>query len=112
MKQIKEIYRTSMIMITHDLGIIAETCDDVAVMYAGKIVEQGTHEDVFRRTKHPYTEGLFNSLPNMNDRNSRLKPIKGLTPDPTLHYTGCVFAERCPYAVDACYDGYPRSSGK
>lgn len=107
MKNLKQKYRTSMIMITHDLGIIAEICDEVAVMYAGRIVEQGTLREVFNETKHPYTEGLFNSLPNMNDRNTKLKPIKGLTPNPTIKYTGCVFAERCPYAQERCTEGYP-----
>lgn len=107
MNELKEKYQTSMVMITHDLGIIAETCDEVAVMYAGRIIEQGTLEDVFKRTKHPYTEGLFDSLPNMRDRSTRLKPISGLTPNPTVIYPGCVFAERCPYAVDSCKEGYP-----
>ena len=102
MKKLKETNDMSMIMITHDLGIVAETCDDVAIMYAGRIVESGTLEEVFNHTKHPYTEGLFNSLPNMNDRNSQLTPIKGLTPDPTIQYTGCPFAERCEYATEAC----------
>ncbi|MBQ4538756.1 MAG: ABC transporter ATP-binding protein, partial [Oscillospiraceae bacterium] len=83
MKNLKEEYKTSTIMITHDLGIVAEICDEVAVMYAGSIVEQGTLREVFKNTKHPYTEGLFNSLPNMSDRNSKLTPIRGLTPDPT-----------------------------
>jgi peptide/nickel transport system ATP-binding protein len=67
MKNLREQYQTSLIMITHDLGIVAEICDEVAVMYAGTIVEKGTLEDVFNHTKHPYTEGLFNSLPNIND---------------------------------------------
>lgn len=107
MNELKKTYNTAMIMITHDLGIIAETCDDVAVMYAGRIVEQGTLEEVFNHTKHPYTEGLFNSLPNMRAKRQPLKPIKGLTPDPTKCYPGCVFAERCPYATERCYDGYP-----
>lgn len=107
MRDLKNKLGTSMIMITHDLGIVAETCDEVAVMYAGRIVEQGTLEEVFKQTKHPYTEGLFNSLPNIADRSSKLKPIRGLTPQPSIIYPGCVFAERCPYATDACYDGYP-----
>ena len=102
MRGLKEQYHTSMIMITHDLGIVAETCDEVAVMYSGRIVEQGTLREVFENTKHPYTEGLFNSLPNMNDRSSKLKPIFGLTPDPTIVQEGCSFAERCQYATDAC----------
>ena len=105
---LKDKYNTSTIMITHDLGIVAETCDDVAVMYAGKIVEQGTLEEIFNKTKHPYTEGLFNSLPDMTNRNRKLVPIKGLTPDPTVLYPGCVFAERCPYALDSCLDGFPQ----
>ncbi len=102
MKELKENNDMSMIMITHDLGIVAETCDDVSIMYAGRIVETGTLEEVFNHTKHPYTEGLFNSLPNMNDRNSQLTPIKGLTPDPTIQHKGCPFADRCDYATDAC----------
>jgi len=107
MKDLKEQYQTSMIMITHDLGIIAETCDDVAVMYAGHIVEIGTLEEVFNETKHPYTEGLFNSLPSAVSKGNKLKPIKGLTPDPSCVYPGCVFAERCPYACEKCETGYP-----
>ena len=102
MEDLKQKIETSTIMITHDLGIVAETCDEVAVMYAGRIVEQGSIEDVFFHTKHPYTEGLLNSLPNMNDRHSKLTPIKGLTIDPTVQYTGCAFKERCPYAKDEC----------
>lgn len=107
MKGLKEQYQTSMIMITHDLGIIAETCDEVAVMYAGKIVEQGTLREVFNTTMHPYTEGLFNSLPDMNDRNSKLTPIKGLIPDPTIIPKGCPFYDRCPYASPKCSEKQP-----
>ena len=107
MKNLKEQYKTSMIMITHDLGIVAQICDDVAVMYAGRIVEQGTLEEVFRSTLHPYTEGLFNSLPKIGDRTSKLTPIKGLIPDPTVKHTGCAFYERCPYATDRCKEGIP-----
>lgn len=102
MTELKEKYNTSMIMITHDLGIVAEVCDYVAVMYAGRIVEKGTLEEVFGETRHPYTEGLFNSLPNINDRKSTLKPIKGLMPDPTNLPEGCAFAPRCDYATEAC----------
>ncbi len=102
MHELKEKYNTSMIMITHDLGIVAEICDEVAVMYAGRIVEEGTLEQVFNHTKHPYTEGLFNSLPNVKDRKSKLKPIKGLMPDPMDLPPGCAFAPRCNYAVEAC----------
>lgn len=102
MGRLKKQYETAMIMITHDLGIVAEICDEVAVMYAGKIVERGTLEEVFNHTKHPYTEGLFNSLPNIQDRKAELTPIPGLMPDPSNLPAGCAFAPRCPYATAAC----------
>ena len=89
-------------MITHDLGIVADICDEVAVMYAGNVVEKGTLEDVFNHTLHPYTEGLFNSLPNINDRRAMLKPIPGLMPDPTALPEGCPFFPRCQYASEEC----------
>ena len=108
MSELKEKYDTSMIMITHDLGIVAEVCDTVAVMYAGKIVEHGTLEDVFNHTLHPYTEGLFNSLPNIKNRTAMLKPIKGLMPDPTDLPKGCAFAPRCDYATPACFERQPQ----
>lgn len=101
-KEYREKYQTSMLMITHDLGIVAEVCDRVAVMYAGNIVEYGTLEDVFNHTLHPYTEGLFSSLPNINQRTARLTPIPGAMPDPTRLPDGCPFAPRCAYATDAC----------
>lgn len=107
MSELKEKYDTSMIMITHDLGIVAEVCDTVAVMYAGRIVEHGTLEDVFNHTLHPYTEGLFNSLPNIKNRTAMLKPIKGLMPDPTDLPKGCAFAPRCDYATPACFERQP-----
>jgi peptide/nickel transport system ATP-binding protein len=102
MKDLQEKYKTSLIMITHDLGIVAEICDEVAVMYSGNIVEKGTLEDVFNRTKHPYTEGLFNSLPNILDRKAKLTPIIGLMPDPTNIPDGCPFHPRCPYMDENC----------
>ena len=108
MSELKEKCDTSMILITHDLGIVAEVCDTVAVMYAGRIVEQGTLEDVFDHTKHPYTEGLFNSLPNIQNRTAMLKPIKGLMPDPTNLPEGCAFAPRCDYATDECSKRCPK----
>ncbi len=103
MRKLKEEFKTSMIMITLDLGVVAETCDVVAVMYAGRVVEKGTLEDIFNHTAHPYTEGLFNSLPDLSDRTHEPKPIKGLIPDPTSPYDNCcAFADRCPYATEAC----------
>lgn len=102
MKSLRDKYGTSMIMITHDLGIVAEVCDDVSIMYGGRIVEHGTLEDIFKRTKHPYTEGLFNSLPNIVNRTEKLKPIRGLMPDPIKLPSGCVFHPRCLYAKEIC----------
>ncbi len=108
MRKLKEEFETSMIMITHDLGIVAETCDEVAVMYAGRIIEKGTLVDIFNKTAHPYTEGLFNSLPDLADRTHEPLPIKGLIPDPTSPYDHCcAFADRCPYAVDKCRNDLP-----
>lgn len=107
MKQLKTKYETAMIMITHDLGIVAEICDNVAVMYAGRIVEQGNLRDIFKETMHPYTEGLFNSLPNINDISAELKPIRGMMPDPTNLPPGCSFAPRCNYATKACFERLP-----
>lgn len=101
---------TSMLMITHDLGIVAKVCDDVAVMYAGEIVESGTVQDVFLGTKHhPYTEGLFGSIPNLTSRERRLNSIPGLMPDPTNLPHGCVFSSRCKHSMDICTKVHPDS---
>ncbi|MCL2226319.1 MAG: ABC transporter ATP-binding protein [Oscillospiraceae bacterium] len=108
MKSLRDQYGTSMIMITHDLGIVAEVCDDVAIMYGGRIIEQGTLEDIFKKTKHPYTEGLFNSLPNLANRTEKLKPIRGLMPDPARLPSGCVFHPRCLYAQEICQSRVPQ----
>ena len=102
MSDLKEKLGTALLMITHDLGVVAKVCDSVAVMYAGKIVEYGTLEDIFNDTRHPYTEGLFTSLPNVKDRKAVLIPIPGLMPDPTKLPVGCAFEPRCRYAVEAC----------
>lgn len=107
MKNLKEKYNTSMLMITHDLGIVAEVGDEVSIMYAGRIVEHGTLEDIFESTAHPYTEGLFNSLPNIENRTARLTPIPGLMPDPTNLPSGCPFHPRCKYATEACAKRLP-----
>ena len=102
MRGLKERLNTAMLMITHDLGIVAEMCDEVSVIYAGRIVEHGTLEDIFEDTRHPYTEGLFNSLPDITNRTSKLKPIRGLMPDPSNLPEGCAFCPRCDYAMDIC----------
>mgnify|MGYP002853778175 CR=1 FL=1 len=93
---------TSLLLITHDLGIVAEYCDAVAVIYAGEIVEYASKETLFRHKKHPYTVGLFNSVPKMTGDETRLTPIPGLPPDPTELPTGCKFADRCTYATEKC----------
>jgi len=107
MKELREKFGSAMIMITHDLGIIAEVCDEVSVVYAGQIVEHGTLEDVFEHTLHPYTEGLFGSLPNIEERRHRPQPIPGLMPDPTDLPKGCCFAPRCKYCTEACTKARP-----
>ena len=108
MKKLRDQYNTSMLMITHDLGIVAEICDTVSIMYAGRIVEHGTLEDIFEATAHPYTEGLFGSLPNIQNRTARLKPIPGLMPDPTNLPSGCPFHPRCKYATELCSQRLPK----
>ena len=107
MTELKTKMDSSMLLITHDLGVVAETCDKVAIMYAGEIVEYGSLEDIFEHTAHPYTEGLFGSLPSLENDVHRLKPIQGVMPDPANLPDGCKFHPRCPYAVDQCRSGAP-----
>jgi peptide/nickel transport system ATP-binding protein len=102
MRELRDKLGTALVMITHDLGVVAKVCDMVAVMYAGKVVEYGSLDDIFNRPKHPYTEGLFNSRPNIKDRRAELIPIRGLMPDPTKLPEGCAFEPRCRYAVEGC----------
>lgn len=102
MKNLKEEFNTAMILITHDLGVVAETCDRVAVMYAGEIIETATLEQLFNDPKHPYTLGLFGSIPNLEEEIDRLKPIFGLMPDPTDLPPACKFHPRCPHAEPIC----------
>lgn len=107
MRRLKAQYQTSMIMITHDLGIVAEICDYVAVMYAGEIVEYGDREQLFHRPSHPYTRGLFACIPNLMKENMKLVPIEGMTPDPTFLPAGCRFHTRCPCATKECGETHP-----
>ena len=107
MNELKVQYRTSMLLITHDLGIVAETCDEVAIMYAGEIVEYGLLEHIFRNAKHPYTIGLFGSIPSLEKDVDRLSPIKGLMPDPAALPSGCKFQERCDHVCDDCISAEP-----
>ena len=104
---LKRKLNTSMILITHDLGVVAQNCDDVSVIYAGEIVESGTKEDIFDHPAHPYTIGLFGSLPGMAVGEKRLHSISGLPPDPTALPEGCAFWPRCPHAVEACKGKIP-----
>jgi len=109
-KELRDRLGTSMLMITHDLGIVAKICDDVAVMYAGEIVEAGTVEDIFLAEKHhPYTVGLFGSIPSLDSRSKRLTPIMGLMPDPSNLPEGCVFAPRCKHRMDICNKVHPNN---
>ena len=101
MNDLKSKNGTAVLLITHDLGVIAEMCQRVAVIYSGEIVEMGTAEDLFDRTAHPYTMGLFDSLPRVSS-GDRLIPIPGMMPDPSNLPKGCKFAERCKYATDVC----------
>ena len=107
MDDLKDKLETSMILITHDLGIVAEICDTVAVMYAGEIIEYGSLDDIFDKTlpHHPYTDGLFGSIPDLTKKTARLHPINGLMPDPTDLPQGCKFHPRCPKAFDRCKSG-------
>jgi peptide/nickel transport system ATP-binding protein len=100
--ELKTRFNTAMLLITHDLGIVAETCDKVAIMYAGEIVESGTLEHIFDDVKHPYTKGLFGSIPNMEREVRRLNPIRGLMPDPANLPSGCPFHPRCPDMTEEC----------
>ncbi len=103
MQELKDKMQTSMIMITHDLGIVAQICDKVAIMYAGEIIENGTLEDIFSGDlHHPYTVGLFNSIPKISDKRARLQSIEGLMPDPTNLPEGCKFHPRCAHCIDKC----------
>ena len=104
-------YGTSVIMITHDMGVVAETCDKVAIMYAGQIVEYGELKDIFTGDNHhPYTIGLFGSIPSLTRASRRLTPIEGLMPDPTLQPEGCRFADRCSFCRDVCRKEKPQPS--
>ena len=108
MSELKEKLNTSMVLITRDLGVVAQTCDKVAIMYAGEIIEFGTAEDIFNGEKrHPYTEGLFGSIPDLTKRTRRLSPIEGLMPDPTDLPKGCKFHDRCPNCMEICRTTVP-----
>ncbi len=103
MKALKKEFQTAMLLITHDLGVVAQSCDHVAVMYAGEIIESGSARDIFNgRRHHPYTTGLFGSIPSLIRKTRRLTPIDGMMPDPAVRIAGCSFAGRCPRRMPVC----------
>ncbi|MCJ7841125.1 ABC transporter ATP-binding protein [Lederbergia sp. NSJ-179] len=103
MKEIQKKTGTSIILITHDLGVVAEMCDRVVVMYAGQVVETATVRDLYKKPQHPYTEGLLKSIPKLNrDKNQPLAPIIGTPPDLVDPPKGCPFFARCEYAMNVC----------
>lgn len=109
MKELKNRYNTSMILITHDLGVVAETCDKVAVIYAGTIIESAPVQKLYENTAHPYTKGLFHSIPSLDEDMERLKVIPGSPPDPSNLPTGCKFHPRCEHCMDICKVEFPPS---
>ena len=105
---LKRKSNTAMLLITHDLGVVAQNCDSVAIIYAGEIVEYGTLRQVYKNVLHPYTEGLFGSVPSLEANAQRLAAIEGMMPDPTALPKGCKFVDRCKYATDRCRTESPR----
>ncbi len=107
LKKLQHDFGSAVIMITHDLGVVAETCDMVAVMYAGKVVEYTDVDSLFERPKHPYTEGLLRSIPRVDEDREELQTIDGSVPSPTNMPVGCRFAPRCSYATSLCHESSP-----
>jgi peptide/nickel transport system ATP-binding protein len=102
MRQLNEDFQTAILFITHDLGVVAEMCHRIVVMYAGKVVEEGEVSTIFRNPKHPYTQGLLKSIPKIKEKQNRLYSIPGNVPNPAAMPRGCRFAPRCEFAVDRC----------
>lgn len=108
MQELKHHFNTATILISHDLGVVAELCDSVAIMYAGRIVEKGSAVSIYNSPMHPYTQGLFNSIPDLTTIVSRLNTIPGLPPDPVNLPPGCCFAPRCHKASPMCTESSPQ----
>ena len=102
MKALREENRMAIMLITHDLGVVAEMAQEVVVMYAGKVVERSDVETIFERPHHPYTQGLLASIPRLGEKRDRLEVIKGTVPNPLNLPSGCLFKRRCPYAMPIC----------
>lgn len=107
MCELREKMGTAIMLITHDMGVVAETADDVLVLYAGKAVEYGSIEDIFEKPKHPYTQGLLNSIPRLDEDVEMLNTIEGTVPAPGAMPAGCRFAPRCPYGKERCMKEKP-----
>ena len=111
MKDIQKNHGTTLMLITHNMGIVAETCDNVAVMYMGHVVEFGTVEQIFENPQHPYTKALMRSVPQLDlDRDVELASIPGSTPDASIHFDHCEFAPRCAHACERCLKGFPKDT--
>lgn len=110
MKKLKKQFNASMLLITHDLGVVADICDKVAIMYAGKVIEYADKQSLFRRHKHPYTTGLFNSVPRLDGEKKELAVIPGLIPDPMDLPSGCAFHPRCQFATEYCSSVDPETT--
>lgn len=109
-EKIQEVTGVAIILITHDLGVVASIADRIAVMYAGKIIETGTKRDIFYRSEHPYTKGLLNSVPRLDLQEKELTSIEGTPPDLFSPPRGCPFVARCSYAMEVCDHVYPGST--
>jgi peptide/nickel transport system ATP-binding protein len=107
MRELKAASGAAIILITHDLGVVAEVCDEVAVMYAGEIVERASVNELFANPQHPYTVGLLGSIPRLDRRTSHLATIEGMVPNMANPPAGCRFAARCPFVVEACTTAPP-----
>jgi len=107
LRDLRAALGVSLLLITHDISVVAHLCDDVAVMYAGRIVEWGPVAEVFARPRHPYTMGLRNAFPRLRERQEHLVPIEGYPPDLAKAPQGCAFAPRCPFAIQRCWDDDP-----
>lgn len=106
-RELNESMGTSVVFITHDLGVVSELCDTVIVMYTGHIVEQASVKELFESPKHPYTKGLLNAIPKITRERNPLETIEGMVPNPTERIEGCSFSPRCPYATDQCRKAEP-----
>ncbi|PLR91591.1 ABC transporter ATP-binding protein [Bacillus sp. T33-2] len=109
MKGLKEKLGMSILLITHDLGVVADMADRVVVMYAGKVVEEASVWDIFQRPYHPYTLGLLEAMPSLEGQTGRLQTIKGVIPNPLNKPEGCLFHPRCPFATDKCRESEPEA---